>query len=484
MAMNEEQFFNMDIIGSVLDPYFAIAGLFGIPIAAFIVGYTIFNLCKSYRFINLFVFLIFLGLFFFPAGRYLIGAIAITIITINNCFYFFYFINSFFTKKIESLPLDESLPAISILIPAKNEETVIKDTLLAISRLKYPVTKLEVVLIDDQCTDKTIEICQNLAKEMPYLRILHNQLPKGKSKSLNDAVATISNNYFLILDADHHIEENFIQTALPHFKDPSVCCVQSANTIRNYKKNLLSICVDMEFLGRFKSCYPGRKTAFFMGSGGIFKTEDFRNIGGFNPEMLTEDLEISFRLYDVGKRIVYDGSISTHELAVENFKSFYKQRHRWLRGIWQSFALHFNKTIKPSKYFNKVRIPFIHFMIECFSLPLLLTLCVLYAFNFFGIIDFQFKLLMYVTTLMSVIVFDAGYIRGKRYYLLILGPILLFYMLLYALPSSVAWIDNVLLKKPYVWIKTIRPGESKNEKSDNTMVNPALAMVKNKETNF
>lgn len=457
----------MPKLSAIVELYLTAIGAFSLPIAAVTLIYAFWGLIKGRKILASLGFGLFLTLFWVPAGRYALCIIGLAITVVNNSFYLIYFLRSFRRKTNFTTPDLHSAPTITVLIPAKDEEAVIEGALRAVAGLHYPADKLTVVVIDDGSRDHTVSICERLREIVPNLKLISNEQSKGKAQSLNDVAFELESDYFVVLDADHHIAPHFLELGLTNFADPSVACVQGVNEIRNGKDNLLCALVDMEYLGRYRGCYPGRDTAFFLGSGGIFKTEDFKMIGGFNPASLTEDVEISFRLYNAGKTIRFDERISTNELAVSTLSAFFWQRHRWMRGIWQTLGLHSQKLISPNPYFRKIRVAVWHFAIECVSLPALVLVGIFFVLRHVGWMSFPISPMLY-GAFATIFVFSGAYIKRKRYSLLLLNPLLFFYIALYGLPAAIAWIDNVLLNKPYLWRKTSRShlnGTSSNEHS-------------------
>src|ERR1700736_1412151 len=68
---------------------------------------------------------------------------------------------------------DKTLPMVSIIVSALNEENDIENTLLSFVHLEYP--NVEIIAVNDRSTDKTPEILNQLKTRYPHLRILHIQ---------------------------------------------------------------------------------------------------------------------------------------------------------------------------------------------------------------------------------------------------------------------------------------------------------------------
>lgn len=69
----------------------------------------------------------------------------------------------------------ESWPAVTIVVPGRNEGHVLADTLGSLCRFDYP--RLRIVFINDQSTDNTREVCATLQRQYSHLEALHNEEP-------------------------------------------------------------------------------------------------------------------------------------------------------------------------------------------------------------------------------------------------------------------------------------------------------------------
>lgn len=107
-------------------------------------------------------------------------------------------------------------PAISIIIPTFNEEAELDNCLSSIFRQQYPQEKLEVLVVDDDSTDKTIEI----AKKYP-VKILHNGFRHGEiGKMIGFKQAT--GEYAMYLDADNElVGKNWFEKMLRPLREDS-----------------------------------------------------------------------------------------------------------------------------------------------------------------------------------------------------------------------------------------------------------------------
>ncbi|MFX1275396.1 MAG: glycosyltransferase [Promethearchaeota archaeon] len=101
-------------------------------------------------------------------------------------------------------------PKISVIIPTYNEETNIKETLIAIKKQQcdFPY---EIIVADGQSSDKTVSIAKKFAK-------VYISPQKGKAFQLNHVVPKSSGDLLLFLDADTLIDPLFLQKIYKIFK--------------------------------------------------------------------------------------------------------------------------------------------------------------------------------------------------------------------------------------------------------------------------
>lgn len=81
-------------------------------------------------------------------------------------------------RRLGDYPLPPQLPRVSILVPARNEEAVIEDCVRSLAAQDYP--EFEILLLDDNSTDRTKDILTRLAQEDGRVKVLAGKpLPEG-----------------------------------------------------------------------------------------------------------------------------------------------------------------------------------------------------------------------------------------------------------------------------------------------------------------
>lgn len=95
---------------------------------------------------------------------------------------------------------------LSIIVAARNEEAVIRACLSALTAQVYPEGRYEVIVVDDQSTDRTFEIADEYAVEHPNVRALrvgdHHRYACSKKNALDLGIRSSRGEILLFTDAD------------------------------------------------------------------------------------------------------------------------------------------------------------------------------------------------------------------------------------------------------------------------------------------
>ena len=123
-------------------------------------------------------------------------------------------------------PLTE-WPRISIVLPAYNEEAVIRDTLENLLRLDYPADRRQILVVSDASTDRTDAIVGEYASRgVELLRLPHR---RGKTGAENAALPVLRGEIIVNTDASVHVERGALKALIAHFADPTVGVASNRN---------------------------------------------------------------------------------------------------------------------------------------------------------------------------------------------------------------------------------------------------------------
>ncbi|MCU7724177.1 glycosyltransferase [Actinoplanes sp. KI2] len=234
--------------------------------------------------------------------------------------------------------LETYTPTIAVLVACKDEELVVDGMVKALLSLDYPAEALTVVVVDDASTDGTGARLDAWAAADPRLLVLHREpgAGGGKSGALNDALALTDSEIAVIFDADHQPESGVLRRLSRHFRDPKVGAVMGRCVVRNGVESTLASTIFIDYLSGYLVNEYGRQALFelpaYGGANCAVRASLIRGLGGWNPDTVTEDTDLTLRLLLDGYRVRYDPSAVDFEEAVLSSQRFWKQRYRWARG--------------------------------------------------------------------------------------------------------------------------------------------------------
>ncbi|MBC5636408.1 glycosyltransferase family 2 protein [Ornithinibacillus sp. BX22] len=239
-------------------------------------------------------------------------------------------------KKMRNI----EIPTVSVFIPAHNEEVVIKQTLTAMSRLYYPKDKIEVILICDNCSDRTKEIGDQFAEQFPFIRVLETEgewKGKGKSSALNYALQNSNAEIIAVYDADNTPERRAVwNLVMGLVNDQKAGAMVGKFRVINANHTWLTKFINIETICFQWMAQAGRFHWFNIttipGTNFAIRREIMEQLGGWDTSALAEDTELTIRVYNLGYTIRFFPAAITWEQEPETLKVWWRQRTRWARG--------------------------------------------------------------------------------------------------------------------------------------------------------
>jgi poly-beta-1,6-N-acetyl-D-glucosamine synthase len=225
-------------------------------------------------------------------------------------------------------------PAVSILIPCYNEAENIRETIEYLLHQAYP--RYEIIAINDGSRDSTLNILKGLAQRHKRVRVVNLETNQGKAMALR-AGALLSNSEILVcIDGDALLGPEAISWMVRHFLDsPRVGAVTGNPRIRTRSTLLGKIQVG-EFsaiVGLIKRAQRVYGTVFTV-SGVIaaFRKAALHDVGYWSNDMVTEDIDISWKLQLGGWDIHFEQNALCWVLMPETLNGLWRQRVRWAQG--------------------------------------------------------------------------------------------------------------------------------------------------------
>ena len=253
--------------------------------------------------------------------------------------------------------IDDDLPMVSVLVPMHNEEAVAADVLKVLMESNYPKEKLEIIPINDHSEDRTAEIVEKYRAIYPdNIHPVHRDKGmRGKPAALNDGMAVAKGQVILVFDADYLPGRGLVRDLAVCFKDPEVGAVMGRVIPVNSPKNMLTRLLDMERAGGYQVDQQARYNLGLVpqygGTVGGFRRVVAQQLGGFDPAVLTEDTELTFKLFVRGWKVVYANRMECYEESPEEWDVRARQIKRWATGHTQTM-LKFMDPMLYSKQLN------------------------------------------------------------------------------------------------------------------------------------
>ncbi len=252
---------------------------------------------------------------------------------------YFYFKNekAVQTHLIPVLRNGERWEGVSILIPCFNEGENAVETITYALNVAYP--DFEVIAINDGSKDNTLEVLLELARANRKLRVVNLAENQGKALALQAGALLARHDYLLCIDGDALLDKYCVHWMVKHFiRYPQTAAVTGNPRIRNRTTLLGKIQV-----GEFSSIVGMIKRAqrafgrLFTVSGVItgFRKSALHEVGYWSPDMLTEDIDITWKLQRNGWDVRFEPKALVWILMPETIKGLWKQRLRWSMGGFQ-----------------------------------------------------------------------------------------------------------------------------------------------------
>lgn len=235
----------------------------------------------------------------------------------------------------------ENLPSLSVLIPARNEALVVGALLERLLAQDYPPEKMEIVVVNDGSTDATAEIVSRWVSRAGGRIKLHNipeeKSGRGKGAALNEGLKLCRGEVLAVYDADNLPETGALKRLVQALEaEPNLAAVSGKFRAYNRHRNFLTRLINIESIAFQWIIQAGRyfflKVAFLPGTNYVIRREVLERLGGWEETALTEDAELTLRIYEAGYRVRFLPQATTWEQEPEKWSTWIRQRTRWARG--------------------------------------------------------------------------------------------------------------------------------------------------------
>jgi glycosyltransferase involved in cell wall biosynthesis len=102
-------------------------------------------------------------------------------------------------------------PTIAVVIPNRNDSKYLKKCLASVLNQKIPHD--EIIVVDDQSTDNSLEVIRNELLAVPAVKIIENSVCMGSMGAANEGLKHITSDYVLFLSANDYLESGIFERA-------------------------------------------------------------------------------------------------------------------------------------------------------------------------------------------------------------------------------------------------------------------------------
>lgn len=279
--------------------------------------------------------------------------LVLTFIINLYCLYYIIIGIGYYKKKKKDKLLKNKKNHFTILLPARNEESVISNLIDSLKKQNYPKEKYDIWVVLNNSTDNTKEV------------VLKNKVNvyecKNIIKNKGDALKEILNHFnnkdtdaYLIFDADNLVHPDFINNMNVELNSGAKVA-QGLRDIKNQKNNWISSSYGIYFFIQNMFLNEARTnlnmSSFINGTGMMISKQVIDEIG-YDTYSLTEDIEFKticainkIPISYVKNAIIYDEHPSSLKVS-------YLQRKRWSKGDVQCLKLYYKRIFKEIKKGN------------------------------------------------------------------------------------------------------------------------------------
>ena len=227
------------------------------------------------------------------------------------------------------------LPAVSLVIPAHNEEAYLEEKLRNSLSLDYPRDRLEIVVASDGSTDQTNAIAQRFRAQ--GVRLLALPAHRGKARLLNAVVPMVRSEIIVFSDVSSELARDAVRLLMRPLADPRVGCVcglyRAAPTmdLRSQGEGLY---------WRYETWLKRQESRLhsILGAHGAFYAIRRRLFRPLDDGSINDDYLIPMRILGEGFRAIYEPSAVAWEREAVSVKGEFARRRRIAMGNCQQIG--------------------------------------------------------------------------------------------------------------------------------------------------
>jgi succinoglycan biosynthesis protein ExoA len=248
---------------------------------------------------------------------------------------------------------------VSVIVPARDEERSIGGTLDALRCQDYP--NLEIIVVDGDSTDDTVEIVKRHMVEDPRVQLVHN--PKRITPtSLNLAVAHARGQWLVRMDAHSTVGPGYVSAAVARLREGRW------GGVGGRKDGVGVTPAGRAIAAALGSRFGVGGSLYHHGVAeqevdhipfGAYPTALVRDLGGWDERLVTnQDFEFDYRLRRTGAALLFDPRLRIAWQSKQSVRDLYRQYRRYGRGKVDVVRLH-PASLRPRHLLPPLLVPYL-----------------------------------------------------------------------------------------------------------------------------
>ena len=226
-----------------------------------------------------------------------------------------------------------SLPKVSIIVAAMNNEETIEECLKAVLAQTYPAGYIEVIVMDGGSRDATVKIAEKYPVKVFSIRL---NAPAAYNYAMKIAIHPILG----FVDSDAKVEKDWLKKLVPHLNEPKVAGVSGSIDTWN-SENPWARSIGYELKNRYSRIgkYTGRIATMNL----LLKKTVIEEVGGWDEKLPSQyDTDFGFRISAMGYRIAYEPSAVCYHFNRPTLHAFYRQQKQNGKNTIKLYLKHSN----------------------------------------------------------------------------------------------------------------------------------------------
>jgi cellulose synthase/poly-beta-1,6-N-acetylglucosamine synthase-like glycosyltransferase len=316
-------------------------------------------------------------------------------------------------------------PPVTVQLPVYNERYVVERLIDAVAQLDYPADRLEIQVLDDG-NDASVELAAaRIAHwQAKGVNIQHLRRPERtgyKAGALAYGTERATGAFIAVFDADFVPPADFLKQTLPLFANDRIGMVQTRWGHLNEDYSLLTRLQAFGLNAHFTVEQVGRNALNhfinFNGTGGVWRKTCIVDAGGWQPDTLTEDLDLSYRAQMNGWKFVYTEALESPAELPAEMNAVKSQQFRWTKGAAECAVKHLPRLVKRSDLPFATRLhAFFHLMNSSVFVAILMAALLSVPVLWVRVHDSRFDLLFNLASLflLSLVILVVFYRTASK----------------------------------------------------------------------